>query len=157
MIGIYPGSFDPVTNGHLDIMDRAAGLADKLIVAVLNNSAKAPLFSLEERLEMLRCCTRDRANIEVMSFEGLLMEFARQQGASFVVRGLRALSDFEAELAMASINKRLAPEIETVFLMTSPQWSYLSSSMVKELAHYNGEFEAFVPACVANRFKAKQY
>jgi len=155
MTGIYPGSFDPVTNGHLDIITRAAQLTDKLIVAVLNNGAKKPLFTIEERVEMLRCCVVGIRNIEVMAFDGLLMDFARQQNAKFVVRGLRAISDFEAEFAMANMNKHLAPEIETVFLMTSTQWSYLSSSMIKEVAHYGTNIDALVPSCVAERIAGK--
>ncbi len=155
MIGIYPGSFDPVTNGHLDIMTRAEKLADKLIVAVLNNDNKTPLFTIEERLDMLRCCVDGRPNIEIMAFEGLLMDFARQQNAGFVVRGLRALSDFEAEFAMAGINNHIAPEIETIFLMTSTQWSYLSSSLIKELAKYNGNIDMLVPDCIVERIANK--
>ena len=155
MIGIYPGSFDPVTNGHLDIMTRAAQMTDKLIVAVLHNDSKKPLFSTGERVEMLRESCTELKNVKIMAFEGLLMEFARQQKAKFVVRGLRAISDFEAEFAMASMNKRLAPEIETVFLMTSTQWSYLSSSMIKEIAQYGTNIKNLVPACVAQRLKEK--
>lgn len=155
MIGIYPGSFDPITNGHLDIMTRAVKLTDKLIVAVLENNNKQPLFTIEERTDMLRCCVDDMPNIEIMSFDGLLMDFAQQQGAAFVIRGLRALSDFEAEFAMAGINKHIAPEIETVFLMTSTKWSYLSSSLIKELAKFNGDIDTLVPACVAKRIAEK--
>lgn len=136
-------------------MDRAKRLCDRLIVAVLNNAQKRPLFNTDERVEMLRACTANRPGVEVMAFDGLLMDFARAQNASFVVRGLRALSDFEAELAMASMNKRIAPEIETVFLMTSPKWSYLSSSMIKEVARYGGDIDALVCADVARRTAEK--
>ena len=155
MIGIYPGSFDPVTNGHMDVILRAAKLVDTLIVAVLINGAKQPLFSVEERVDMLRCCTNGAPGIKVMSFDGLLMDFARQQHANFVVRGLRALSDFEAEFAMEGINKHLAPEIETIFLMTSTRWSYLSSSIIKEVARNGGNIDAFVPKCIAHRILEK--
>ncbi len=154
MIGIYPGSFDPVTNGHLDIITRAAQISDKLIIAVLKNNAKKPLFSIEERVEMLRASI-EIPNIEIMAFDGLLMDFARQQDAKFIVRGLRAISDFEAEFAMANMNKHLAKEIDTIFLMTSTQWSYLSSSMVKEVAQYGANIESLVPKCVAERIAGK--
>ena len=155
MTGIYPGSFDPVTNGHLDIMTRAAQLTDKLIVAVLNNSAKKSMFTTEQRVEMLRSCVDGIPNIEIMAFDGLLMDFARQQKAKFIVRGLRAISDFEAEFAMANMNKHLAAEIETVFLMTSTQWSYLSSSMIKEIAQHGANVDSLVPKCVATCIKEK--
>ncbi len=154
MTGIYPGSFDPVTNGHLDIMQRAAKLSDKLIIAVLKNNAKRPLFTIEERVEMLRCCI-DNPNVEIMAFDGLLMDFARQQNANFIVRGLRAISDFEAEFAMANMNKHLAPEIDTVFLMTNTNYSYLSSSMIKEVAQYGADIDSLVPECVATRIAEK--
>lgn len=154
MTGIYPGSFDPVTNGHLDIANRAARLSERLIIAVLKNSAKKPLFSLEERVEMLRGCI-DAPNVQIMAFDGLLMDFARQQRADFIVRGLRAISDFEAEFAMANMNKHLAPEIDTVFLMTSTQWSYLSSSMIKEVAQHKADIASLVPPVVAKRLFEK--
>jgi pantetheine-phosphate adenylyltransferase len=150
LTGIYPGSFDPVTNGHLDIVERAARIADNLIIAVLINSAKKPLFPIEERVEMLKNCIQF-PNVEIMAFDGLLMDFARQQHAQFIVRGLRAISDFEAEFAMANMNKHLSPEIDTVFLMTSTRWSYLSSSMIKEVAQYGADIDSLVPAIVAGR------
>ena len=154
MTGIYPGSFDPVTNGHLDIMNRAMQLSDKLIIAVLKNSAKRPLFTIEERVEMLRCCI-DNPKVEIMAFDGLLMDFARQQSAKFIVRGLRAISDFEAEFAMANMNKHLADDIDTVFLMTNTQYSYLSSSMIKEVAQYGADIDSLVPKCVAESLAKK--
>jgi pantetheine-phosphate adenylyltransferase len=154
LTGIYPGSFDPVTNGHLDIIERAARMTDKLIIAVLINSAKKPMFTIEERVDMLKRCVK-LPNTEILAFEGLLMDFAKQQNARVIVRGLRAISDFEAEFAMANMNKHLAPEIETVFLMTSTHWSYLSSSIVKEAAQYGADIDSLVPKIVAERIAEK--
>ena len=133
---MYPGSFDPVTRGHLDIIRRASRMFDRLIVAVLNNSAKTPLFTAEERVQMLRECCADIPNVEVDSFDGLTVSFAEQRGATVMVRGLRAVTDFENEIQLAHTNHALLPGIETVFLATSLQWSYLSSTIVKEAAHY---------------------
>ena len=124
MIGIYPGSFDPITNGHLDIVTRAARHIDHLVVAVLRNAQKRPIFSIEERMALIAQSVQDLPNVEVASFEGLLVDFARQKHASVIIRGLRAISDFEAEFAMASMNRRLAPEIDTMFLMTNTPVSY---------------------------------
>ena len=151
MIGIYPGSFDPITNGHLDIVTRAARHIDHLVVAVLRNAQKRPIFSIEERMALIAQSVRDLPNVEVASFEGLLVDFARQKHASVIIRGLRAISDFEAEFAMASMNRRLAPEIDTMFLMTNTQWSYLSSSMIKEIAAYGGDISTMVPPPVHKR------
>ena len=141
---MYPGSFDPVTRGHLDIIRRASRMFDKLIVAVLNNSAKTPLFTVEQRVEMLRECCKDIPNVEVASFDGLTVNFARDQGATVMVRGLRAVTDFENEMQLAHTNHALLPGIETVFLATSIRWSYLSSTIVKEAAHYRQDVSQFV-------------
>ena len=131
LMWIYPGSFDPVTFGHLDIIRRSAGLVDELIVGVLNNKAKSPLFSVKERVRMLNEVTKDMPNVRIVPFEGLLVDFARRSGASVVIRGLRAITDFEYELQMAQTNHKMEPEIETIFLTTSLDYSYLSSTSVK--------------------------
>ena len=144
-IAIYPGSFDPPTNGHLDIIERASGLCDELIIGVLKNSTKTPLFSPDERVNMLKAVTRDIENVRVMSFEGLTVDFARQNGAKLIVRGLRALTDFDYELQLSQINKKLYGEAETIFLCTSLQYSYLSSSTVKEIASYDADISDMVP------------
>lgn len=151
-IGVYPGTFDPFTVGHLDILTRASAMFDKVIVAVLNNSGKKPYFSIEERKSFIEQAAKlsDLHNCEVDSFGGLLVDFARQRGANVVIRGLRAISDFEYELQIATMNKKLAPEIETVFLMTNPSHSYLSSSIVKEIARYGGSITDFVPESYAD-------
>lgn len=155
-IAMYPGSFDPVTNGHMDIVKRAARMYDKLIVAVLNNKAKTPLFTMEERLALLRQSCAHLQNVEVDSFEGLTVDFARQKGASVMVRGLRAVTDFENEIQLAHTNHALMPGIETVFLATSIRWSYLSSTTVREAAHYGADVSKFVPSCVAAALKDKR-
>jgi len=154
-IAVYPGSFDPVTYGHLDVLERSYKLFDKLIVAVFFNSSKAPLFSVEERLEMLRESVQHLPNVEVDSSNTLLTEYARRRGACTIVKGLRAVSDFLYEFQMAMVNKYNAPEIETVFVMTSPQYSYLSSSIVRELAQLGGCVKGFVPANVEKRLDQK--
>jgi pantetheine-phosphate adenylyltransferase len=142
---IYPGSFDPVTLGHLDIIKRSAGLTDYLIVAVLNNSSKTPLFSVDERVNMLKDATKDLTNVEVISFSGLLVDFARQHDCNVIIRGLRAVTDFEYELAMSQTNRVVNPNIDTIFLNTSLKYAYLSSSTVKEVAKYGGDVSKFVP------------
>ncbi|MDP4182544.1 MAG: pantetheine-phosphate adenylyltransferase [Bacillota bacterium] len=147
-ICVYPGSFDPVTNGHLDIIDRAAKLCDKLIVAVLINSNKNPAFSLEERVGLLERVLKDRENVVVESFSGLLIDFVKKKNACSIVKGLRAVSDFEFELQMALLNKNLDPEVETLFMMTNINYFFLSSSAVKELAKNNGNIEGLVPECI---------
>ena len=152
---IYPGSFDPVTYGHLDIMKRAAALVDELIVGVLNNNAKTPLFSAEERVRMLEEITKEMPNVRIFPFEGLLVDFARKMKADLVIRGLRAITDFEYELQMAQTNHKLEPELETVFLTTSLEYSYLSSSTVKEVAAFGGDISRFVPEIVADRIAEK--
>lgn len=141
---IYPGSFDPVTLGHIDIIERASQLFDYLIIGVLNNSAKTPLFSAEERVNMLKEVTKDISNVEVCSFDGLMVEFARERGVHAVVRGLRAITDFEYELQIAQLNRVMASEIDTVFLTTNLKYAYLSSSSVKEVAAFGGDISPFV-------------
>ena len=152
---IYPGSFDPVTYGHIDIIRRSAELVDELVVSVLNNNAKTPLFSVEERVKMLNEVTRDMTNVKVVPFEGLLVEFAKEMDACMVIRGLRAITDFEYELQMAQTNHKLERSIETVFLTTSLEYSYLSSTIVKEVASYNGDISKFVPDVVQVRIREK--
>ena len=152
---IYPGSFDPVTNGHVDIILRSSKIVDKLIVGVLNNSAKKSLFSVEERVSMLKELTKDLPNVEVTSFDGLLVDYMREIDASIIVRGLRAVTDFEYELQMAQTNHKLAEDIETVFLTTSLEYSYLSSTIVKEVAAFGGDISQFVPEHVEEKIKSK--
>ncbi|MGE5543272.1 MAG: pantetheine-phosphate adenylyltransferase [Bacillota bacterium] len=154
-IAVYPGSFDPVTYGHVDVIERSYKLFDKLIVVVFCNPAKAPLFSTEERVEMIRETVRHLPNIEVDSSNTLLTEYARAKGALTIVKGLRAVSDFLYEFQMAMVNKYNAPEIETVFIMTSPQYSYLSSSTVRELVQFGGCVKGFVPPNVEKRLNKK--
>mgnify|MGYP001542704658 FL=1 len=141
---IYPGSFDPVTLGHMDIISRSSKLFDKLIVGVLVNSSKVPLFSAEERVNMIKGVVSEYANVEVRSFDGLLVEFARLCKATAVVRGLRAVTDFEYELQMSQTNHIIAPDIDTIFLTTNLNYAYLSSSVVKEVARYGGDISKFV-------------
>ena len=143
-IAMYPGSFDPVTNGHLDIIKRSSRMFDKVIVAVLVNSAKTPLFTVEERVSMLREACKNIPNVEIDSFNGLTVTFAKQKGATVMVRGLRAVTDFENEIQLAHTNFAMMPEIETVFLATAIKWSYLSSTIVREAAHYNHDVSKFV-------------
>ena len=142
---VYPGSFDPVTLGHWDIIKRAAGLCDKLVVAVLNNAAKQPVFSVEERIAMLSLSTGSIANIEIGSFDGLLAEYAVKLGAAAIVRGLRAVSDFELEFQIATMNRKLAPAVETVFIMTGTEYSFVSSTIVKEVGRFGGDISGLVP------------
>jgi len=154
-LAIYPGSFDPITNGHVDVIARAAMLFDKIIVAVASNEAKQALFSMEERIEMLKEVTGQFENVQVTGFEGLLMEFARRNGAAAVVRGLRAISDFEFEFQMALMNRKLEPSIETVFLTPREEYTYLSSRIVKEIARLGGPVDAFVPKPVVEALLKK--
>lgn len=147
---IYPGSFDPVTRGHLDIIERAAKTTDKLIVAVLNNGAKNSLFSVEERVKMLEEETKDIPNVEIRSFNGLLVEFAAQCDANVIIRGLRAITDFEYELQMAQTNRVLNHNIDTLFLTADLKYSYVSSSTVKEVARFGGDISSFVTPNIAN-------
>ena len=153
--GIYPGSFDPVTYGHLDVIERSSKLVDELIVGVLNNKAKSPLFSAEERVRMLNEVTKDMPNVTVVPFEGLLVDFARKMDAGLVIRGLRAITDFEYELQMAQTNHKMVPDVETVFLTTSLEYSYLSSTTVKEVAAFGGDISQFVPGIVADLIEEK--
>src|SRR2546430_5467310 len=146
---IYPGSFDPVTNGHLDVIERARKLFDEVIVAVAHNDEKQPLFSLEERLDLLRETAGRIPNVRIAEFEGLLVDFAKAQNAGAVIRGLRAVSDFEFEFQMALMNRKLDAAVETIFLMPKEEYTYLSSRIVKEIARLRGEWSRFVPACVA--------
>ena len=148
---ICPGSFDPVTLGHLDIITRAAKMFDRVIVAVLVNSAKTPTFSTEERIELLREAVGGLENVEIVSFKGLLAEYCKKCGVGTIVKGLRAVSDFEYEFQMALANKKLNPELETVFLAADADSTFLSSSMVREIASMGGDFSNFVPACVHDR------
>jgi pantetheine-phosphate adenylyltransferase len=150
---VYPGSFDPITNGHLDVIERAAKLFDRVIVAVIHNPEKAAHFSFKERLTMLKHSVPHCRNVAVDSFDGLLVDYVRQQQACAVVRGLRAVSDFDYEFQMALTNRRMAPEIETVFLMTDYRYSYLSSSFVKQIAGLGGDVTGLVPPAVAKRLK----
>lgn len=152
---IYPGSFDPVTLGHLDIIKRSASLCDTLIVGVLNNSTKTPLFSVDERVNMLKEVTKDIPNVEIMSYSGLLVDFAKKQNIKAIIRGLRAVTDFEYELALSQTNHAINPDVDTIFLNTSIEFSYLSSSMVKEIAMYGGDISKFVPKPVIDKMYAK--
>lgn len=155
MRAVYPGSFDPVTNGHLDIIRRAAALVDELVVAVLINTAKNPLFTLDERLELLRQVTADIPNVRVDSFSGLLINYMQEQKIPLIIKGLRAISDFEAEFQMALMNRKLSPGAETIFLMTANENSYLSSSLVKEIYRLGGTVDSLVPPAVNQLLKDK--
>jgi pantetheine-phosphate adenylyltransferase len=152
---IYPGSFDPITNGHLDVLSRAARLFDEVIMAVAINQSKQILFSVEERVELLKASCQHLPNVRVASFNGLLVDFARQSEAKAVIRGLRAVSDFEFEFQMALMNRSLEPELEALFLMPSEEYSYISSRMVKEVARLGGEVSRFVPKCVEDALKTR--
>ena len=154
-IGIYPGSFEPVTFGHLDIIERGAKIVDKLIVGVLTNNAKTPLFSSEERVRMINNLTKHLDNVEAKAFDGLTVDFAHAEGATVIVRGLRAVTDFEYELQLAQTNKVIAPDIDTIFLTTNLKYSYLSSSTVKEIASFGGDIHEFVSPEIQDRMKGK--
>lgn len=149
-IAVYPGSFDPTTNGHLDIIKRSGLLFDKVIVAVLNNPNKQPLFSVKERVDLLKKTCNNMENVEIDSFSGLLIDYAKSKNACAIVKGLRAVSDFEYELQMAHMNKKLNPNIETIFIMTNSRYSYLSSSLVKEVARFGGCIRGLVPEIIEN-------
>lgn len=155
-VAVYPGSFDPVTLGHYDIIERTAHVMDRVIIGVLNNQAKRPLFTVEERIQMLKSVTASLPNVEIQYFEGLTIDFARKNQAKVIVRGLRAVTDFEYELQLAQTNRVIAPEIDTMFLTTSLKYSYLSSSMVKEIASLGGEISEFlhphIAECVIKKY-----
>jgi len=152
---IYPGSFDPITNGHLDVIERARKLFDEVVVAVAHNDEKQPLFSLKDRLDLLRETAGKIDNVRIAEFEGLLVEFARNEEAGIVIRGLRAISDFEFEFQMALMNRKLDSTVETIFLMPKEEYTYLSSRIVKEIARLGGDVSGFVPACVAKALSRK--
>ena len=152
---IYPGSFDPVTNGHLDLIARGAKIFDQVVVAILRNATKNPLFSVEERVQMLTEATSGLDHVSIATFDGLLIDFARQQQAQAVMRGIRAISDYEYELQMALMNRRLAPELETIFLMPDGKYSFVSSRLVKEVFTLGGSIEGLVPQFVIDRLKAR--
>lgn len=154
-IAVYPGTFDPVTNGHLDLVERASRQFDRLIIAILRHDEKQPVFSLEERMALLREAAAPFPNVEVDAFHGLLVDYAQKVGAGTIVRGLRALSDFEYELQMAMMNRRLAPDVETVFLMPSEAYAYLSSRLVREVARLGGDLTGLVPAQVVAALKRR--
>ena len=155
-VAVYPGSFDPFTNGHLDVVNRALGIFDRLIVAVAANPDKRqPLFTVEERVQLIRESLKGRDRVEVTSFTGLTVEFARSKGANTIVKGLRAYSDFDAELQQALMNRKLAPDVHTVFLMSSFAHIYVSSSILKDIASYGGNVSDLVPAAVAKALKEK--
>lgn len=155
IIAIYPGSFDPITNGHLDLVDRGRKVADKLVVAILHNDRKQPLFNVDERMAMVREALGDLDGVEVDHFDGLLVEYARQRGAALILRGIRAVSDYEFELQMALMNRRLAPEVETMFLMPREEYSFLSSRMIKEVMRLGGDISGLVPPTVEERLREK--
>jgi pantetheine-phosphate adenylyltransferase len=152
---IYPGTFDPPTNGHVDLIQRGAKIFDHLVVAILRNSAKDPLFTVEERVEMLKEVTEDIDNVSVATFNGLMVEFARQQCASAVLRGIRAISDYEYEFQMALMNRRIAPEVETVFLQPAGRYSFVSSRLLKEVFSLGGDVTGLIPPNVLNRLRAR--
>lgn len=154
-IAIYPGTFDPVTNGHLDILKRGLKLFDKVIVTILHNPQKKTLFSLPERIELLEICLTDCANVEVASYNGLLVDYAEQRGAHAILRGMRAVSDFEYEFQLALMNRKLKREIQTVFLMTGLRWIFTSSSIIKEAARFGGDIDDMVPPEVNRRLMKK--
>ncbi len=154
-VAVYPGSFDPVTLGHYDIIERTAQIMDRVIIGVLNNQAKRPLFSVEERIQMLESVTSSLPNVEIQYFDGLTIDFARKNHAKVIVRGLRAVTDFEYELQLAQTNRVIAPEVDTMFLTTSLRYSYLSSSIVKEIASLGGEISEFLHPHIAENVMKK--
>ena len=155
-VAIYPGSFDPLTNGHVDIIERGARIFDVIVVAILVNAEKSPLFSKQERVAIVEEVFKGRPNVEVDTFDGLLVDYAARRQAQVIVRGLRAVSDFEAEFQMALMNRRLDPKIETVFMMPAEQYSYISSRLIKEVFSLGGRVHGLVPDCVEQRLREKQ-
>jgi len=154
-IAVYPGSFDPVTNGHIDLIQRSAALFDKVVVAILGNSSKTPLFSIDERREMLESAVRETGNVTIADFSGLLVDFAERIGASVIIRGIRAISDYEYELQMALINRRLSNRMETVFMIPAETYSFVSSRLIKEIASHGGAVSGLVPEDVERRLRNK--
>lgn len=155
IIAIYPGTFDPITNGHIDIIARAAKLYHRVIVAVAVNINKTPLFSLDERVALVQAVTTEFDNVSVMGFSTLLVEFAKQQGADVILRGLRAVSDFEYEFQLAGMNRRLSPDLETMFLTPAEQYEFISSTMIREIARLQGDVSSFVPSVVGQALTEK--
>jgi pantetheine-phosphate adenylyltransferase len=156
-LAVYPGSFDPLTNGHVDIIERGTHLFDRIIVAILVNVDKSPLFTMQERVEIVRDVFKGQPNVEVDTFDGLLVEYVSRRKADVIVRGLRALSDFETEFQMALMNRRLGPNIETVFMMPAEQYTYISSRLIKEVFSLGGQVHGLVPEIVESRLKGKQF
>lgn len=154
-IGIYPGSFDPLTYGHLDIIERSRVLCDKLIVAIANNSSKKPLFSIDERIEMINKCCGDFDNVTADSFDGLLVDYCYKNSVAIIIRGIRTSLDYEYEYGMSTLNMKLAPEVETVFLMSKREYSFVSSNIVKEVASYKGDISSLVPPIAAEKLLEK--
>ncbi len=154
-IVVYPGTFDPITNGHLSILNRALKIFDKLIVAILNNPQKAPLFSIEERISMIETVLKSKANIEVDVFDGLLVDYVIKKKSKVVLRGIRALSDFEYEFQMALMNRKLNRDVQSIFLMTDYKWFYISSTIIKEAASFDGDISGLVPPIVCRKLKEK--
>ena len=155
-LAVYPGSFDPLTSGHVDIIERGSRIFDSIIVAVLGNTEKTPLFSVEERVSIIKAVFKSTPNVQVDTFDGLLVEYARRKNASVLVRGLRAVSDFEYEFQMALMNRHLAPGLETVFMMPAEQYTYISSRLIKEVFMLGGAIEGLVPPLVEERLRAKR-
>jgi len=156
-IAVYPGSFDPITNGHLNIIERATNIFDKIIIGVANNPKKSTLFSAQERIDMIKEVTKNLEKVKIQSFSGLLIDFMKSNKASIIIRGMRAISDFEHESQLALMNKRLAPEIETIFMVTCSTYSYLDSSIVKEIVSLNGCINQLVPEIVEKKLREKLF
>jgi pantetheine-phosphate adenylyltransferase len=155
-LAVYPGSFDPLTNGHVDIIERGTHLFDRIIVAILVNVEKKPLFTMQERVDILQQVFKGRPNVEIDTFDGLLVDYVARRNANVIVRGLRALSDFETEFQMALMNRRLSPEVETVFMMPAEQYTYISSRLIKEVFSLGGQVRGLVPEIVESRLREKQ-
>ena len=154
--GIFPGSFDPLTYGHLDIIERSIKLCDKLLIAIAINSSKSALFTIDERIDIIKnCCNTEYENIEIVTFNGLLADYCKENNISFIVRGLRSFTDFEYESSISVVNRKLAPEVETIFLMANGEKSYISSNIVKEIASYNGDISSLVPSFVEKKITKK--